>query len=109
MHTPPDLHRALPRLPGSLRVHLQDGWSGDVVNLSATGLRIRALLELPVGTPFEGELEAEDGRLIPLKGRVVWSRPADFAYAQPAEAGLLLEDVPQAYGELVAELFARGD
>ncbi len=77
------------------------------MDLSAVGMRIQSLVLLPPQTLVEGELQLEDGKTIALKGEVVWSAPPDHRNYVPAEIGLELMDVPQAYLDALASLFAE--
>jgi hypothetical protein len=98
--------RTLPRLRHSLKVVVHDGWRGEVLDLSALGLRVRCVLEMPVGALFEGELLLEDGRTLPLRGEVVWSVAPDHVAGLPGELGVRLNEVPEAYTRLLSSLFA---
>ena len=99
--------RKLPRVHRQLDFELPDGWHGEVVDLSATGLRIQCIAEIPLHTVIEGALKVKGGKTIALKGTVVWSQPAEHRAYVPAEIGLELLDAPDAYLKLVAEIFAE--
>lgn len=103
---PGDAKRTLPRVHRQLDFELPDGWRGEVIDLSATGLRIRCLAEIALGTVIDGTLRLRAGDAIRLRGAVVWSQPADHRAYEPAEIGIELQEVPDAYLELVAQLFA---
>lgn len=99
--------RRLPRLKRRLTVSVHDGWKGEVVDLSAVGLRIRTVLEIPVGQEVEGALLLDEGMAIPFKARVAWCSPPEHLAQVPAEVGLELTEVSEVYSGLVAELFAQ--
>lgn len=96
----------VPRLKASLTFHLPDGWRGEVLDLSATGLRIRSVAVIQPGLEFDGTLVLQDGKTITLPVRAVWSRPPDLAGYLPGEVGFELLEVPEAYHTAVAKLFA---
>ncbi|MGQ0503694.1 MAG: PilZ domain-containing protein [Myxococcaceae bacterium] len=102
-----DPDRKLPRLRKNLTFLLPDGWTGDVVDLSASGMRIQSLVLLPPMTELEGKLVLPDGRAIPVKADVVWSNPPDHRNFVPAETGLELIDVSSEYLAALADLFAE--
>jgi hypothetical protein len=102
-----DPERKLPRIRKQLTFLLPDGWKGEVVDLSAVGMRIQSLVLLPPQTVVEGELVLPDGERLALKGEVVWSNPPDHRNYLPAELGLELVDVPDAYLSALARLFAE--
>ena len=97
----------MPRLVTGLTFVLPDGWRGDVVDLSAAGIRVRSLVTLPPLTIVEGTLVLPDGTPVPLRAEVVWSTPPDHALAVPAEMGLELIDAPPEYLAGLAALFAE--
>lgn len=99
--------RKVPRLKRHLEVLLPDGWKGDVVDLSLTGMRIQSVVELHRLTVLEGELVLPNDRKIPIRGQVIWSTPPDHRAFIPAELGLELLEVPEEYVAAVAELFAK--
>ncbi len=99
--------RVVPRLKTSLTFHLPDGWRGEVVDLSATGLRIRCVAVLEKNLEFEGTLVLQDGKQIPLPVRVVWIRLPDHAGYLPGEVGFELLQVPNEYHSELARLFAE--
>lgn len=99
--------RKVPRLKRHLEVLLPDGWKGDVVDLSLTGMRIQSVIELHRLTVLEGELVLPNDRKIRIRGRVIWSTPPDHRAFIPAELGLELLEVPEEYVSAVAELFAK--
>ncbi|HLT29963.1 MAG TPA: PilZ domain-containing protein [Myxococcaceae bacterium] len=99
--------RSLPRLTRRLTISVHDGWKGEVVDLSAVGLRIRTVLDLPKDSQIEAALQLEGGRTIPIRARVVWVNPAQHLEKVPAELGLELSEVSEDYTRLVAELFAE--
>jgi hypothetical protein len=101
-----DFERKVPRLRASLSFLLPDGWKGEVVDLSATGIRMRSLAVLERETEVAGTLVLPDGRKIALTGMVVWTSPPNYAAYMPAEIGLQLTNVPADYLEAVADLFA---
>ncbi len=78
-----------------------------MVDLSAVGMRIQSLVLLPPQTVVEGELVLSDGATLPLRGEVVWSTPPDHVNYVPAELGLELIDVSDAYLNALARLFAE--
>jgi hypothetical protein len=92
-------------LQTALPIRLTDGWHGEVLNMSATGLRVRTVLLLHPGQPFEGVLE-HGGREIAVQGFVIWADPPEFDLDRPGEAGIALVDVSHDYFALLAELFA---
>jgi hypothetical protein len=85
---------------------LPDGWKGQVVDLSATGLRVRSVAVIPRDTELEGTLLLPGGESVPIVGTVVWSRPPDHLRSVPAEFGLQLSDVPETYFSALAQFFA---
>jgi hypothetical protein len=105
--TPPS--RVVPRLKTSLTFHLPDGWRGEVIDLSATGLRIRCVAVLEAGLQFDGALELPGGERLKLPVRVVWTRPPDHAGYVPGEVGFELIEPPVEYHQAVARLFADSD
>ncbi len=101
-----DFTRALPRLKRPLVFILPDGWRGDVVDLSATGLRLQTVAVLQPNLLIEGKLIIDESRQIPLKGTVIWTSPPDHRGFVPAELGLQLIDPPAEYLQALAQLFA---
>lgn len=85
---------------------LSDGWRGELVDASITGLRVRSLLVLGVGDPIEVTLVLGENERVDLRGRVAWVKPADFGAASAGDFGVALADAPPAYLALVRELFA---
>jgi hypothetical protein len=98
--------RQVPRLQQNLTLELPDGWKGDVVDLSAIGMRVQSVLLLPVDTELEGTLVLPDGERLVLKAIVVWATAPDHVAYVPAEMGLELRDIPERYLQAVAHLFA---
>lgn len=98
--------RSLPRLTRHLTLSVHDGWKGEVVDLSAVGMRIRTVLELPKDSEVEAALLLGENISIPIRARVVWVKAADHLAQVPAEIGLELIEISDAYSHLVAELFA---
>jgi hypothetical protein len=78
-----------------------------VLDLSATGLRIRTLAVLGQEDVLEGTLEAK-GRSAPVKAVVVWFEPGDYTIGLLPEAGLQVVDPSAEYLDLVASVFADG-
>lgn len=103
---PGEPYRIVPRLKKSLAFHLPDGWRGEVVDLSATGLRIQCVAVLEARAEINGELEFPDGASVPLNAVVVWTTANDNAGLLPSEVGLELIDPPPAYHVALAKLFA---
>jgi hypothetical protein len=99
--------RKVPRLHKSLPFILEDGWRGDVVDLSAAGMRIRSLAQLEAQSTIEGQLILGDGRSIAVRGIVTWTQAATLPGFDRAEMGLQLVDVSDEYLNAVAELFAQ--
>ncbi|MHB8872929.1 MAG: PilZ domain-containing protein [Myxococcaceae bacterium] len=86
---------------------MPDGWKGEVVDLSATGLRIQCLALLTPQSVIEGTLVIDEKTSIRLKGVVVWTSPPDHRGFVPAEFGLELTEVPEVYLRALARLFAE--
>ena len=86
---------------------LPDGWKGEVIDLSAAGMRIQSVAVLEPKTEVEGTLVLDDGVRIPLKGVVIWSTPPDHRAYVLAEIGLELQAVPESYLAALATLFAE--
>ncbi len=101
--------RVVPRLRRSLKFLLPDGWSSEVVDLSATGLRVRCLAVLQQGTEVEGKLILPDESELSLKATVVWTSPPDHSIQMLGEVGLQLVEPPPEYHRALAELFASDD
>ena len=89
------------------RMKLPDGWKGEVVDLSAVGLRVQSVALLNRGTVLTGTLVLPGGSRLVLNGRVIWSRPPDHANHAPAEIGIELVEPPELYLRSLAELFAE--
>jgi hypothetical protein len=104
---PPE--RVVPRLRRSLTFLLPDGWSSEVVDLSATGLRLRCLAVLLQGTEVDGKLVLPDGNELKLKATVVWTSPPDLSIHMLGEIGLQLIEPPPEYHRALAELFASDE
>jgi hypothetical protein len=100
-------NRQLPRLKKSLAFLLPDGWQGEVVDLSAIGMRVQSLVLLPEGTEVKGTLMLPGSSPLPIQGKVVWSQAPDHENRIPAEMGLELTSVSEPYLEAVAKLFAE--
>lgn len=78
-----------------------------MLNVSATGMRIRSKLSLSPRSVVEGRLNFGNGRIVPIKAVVVWNTPRNYELSKPAEMGLELLEVPEAYLAGLAELFAE--
>lgn len=104
-----DAQRIVPRLRRNLTFLLPDGWSGEVVDLSATGMRVRSLAMVLQNAELEGTLVLPSGDELKLKGTVVWATPPDHSIRMLGEFGLQLVDPPPEYHEALAELFASED
>jgi hypothetical protein len=76
--------------------------------MSAGGLRIRSVALLQPDAEIEGTLVLSDSTIL-LKGVVAWMIPPDHAGFIPAEIGIELSDVPEAYLSALAGLFADQD
>ena len=76
------------------------------MDLSAVGMRLKSIAVLEKGTVVEGKLLVPDEEPIPLKGEVIWLSPPDHGNFVPAEMGLELVEVPDAYLKVLARLFA---
>ena len=100
--------RQVPRLKKKLPFVLEDGWRGEVVDLSAAGLRIECLAVLAPLSTVEGTLTHE-GKPLKVRAVVIWAEPPDHASFLPAEVGLELLDTSTEYLALVATLFAEDD
>ena len=90
----------------ALTLLLPDGWKGQVVDLSATGMRVRSVAVIPRNTELEGTLILPDGEPVQIVGTVVWARPPDHLHSVPAEFGVRLNDVPDTYFSALVRLFA---
>jgi len=99
--------RTFPRLKRSLAFLLPDGWRGEVVDMSAAGLRVLSVAVLEPKSEVEGTLVLEDGDRIPLKAKVIWATPPDHKALVLAEMGLELQNVPETYLRALARLFAE--
>ena len=104
-----DAERQLPRLKQSLKILLPDGWTGEVVDLSASGLKMRSLVLLPVNTELEATLVLPGDKRIALTGRIVWANPPQYEGRAPGEYGMELDHIPQSYFDALADLFAKAD
>jgi hypothetical protein len=108
-HEPPsDPPRTAPRLKTALPIRLPDGWSGEVLNLSTTGLRLRSIAMLPIGTPVDAVIE-HPNREVALKAIVIWADPPQYDIDVAGEIGLALQEVSQDYLDLLVELFADSE
>ncbi|MGC4115453.1 MAG: PilZ domain-containing protein [Myxococcales bacterium] len=96
----------MPRLRTTLPIRLPDGWSGEVVDLSASGLRVRTMAVIPVETVIDVKIEHR-GHLIPARMTVVWAEPPNFDVGELGELGLQVAEVSEPYLQLAAELFAN--
>jgi hypothetical protein len=103
-----DCMRRVPRLePGQrLDILMRGVGPGEVMDLSIIGMRIRCSRAAPEGAGFTGELLFEDRPTIRVQGRVAWRSASAQAGWKPAEVGVELSQVPEAYAHMVAELFA---
>ncbi|HYX93034.1 MAG TPA: PilZ domain-containing protein [Myxococcaceae bacterium] len=90
----------------SLTLLLPDGWRGEIVNLSATGLRVRTLAVVPRSTDLDAAIVLPDGEQIAVRGKVVWSTPPDHLRNVAAEFGLELVDVSEKYFSMLVRFFA---
>lgn len=98
--------RIAPRLRTTLTVRLPDGWQGEVVDLSAAGMRVRTMAVIPLETVIDVKIE-HGGRLVPARMTVVWAEPPSFDVGELGEIGLELAEVSDTYLQLAAELFAN--
>jgi hypothetical protein len=98
--------RQVPRVPTTLTIRLPDGWRGEVLDLSANGLRVRTMAVLQAESTIDAAIERE-GKLIPVKATVIWAEPPNFDLGQLGEMGLQLNDVSEDYLQLVTDLFAE--
>lgn len=78
-----------------------------MLDLSATGLRIRTLAILPKHTEVEATLVLPDGQHLRLNGKVKWFSAPDHARGVQAELGLQLRDVPDAYLQALARILSE--
>jgi len=85
---------------------LPDGWKADVLDISATGMRVRTLAVLPTGLELETRLRLEDGSMMPLRAVVVWAASPEEAGPGQHEFGLELVNPSQDFLEVLAHLFA---
>jgi hypothetical protein len=99
--------RRVPRLQTSLQFLLPDGWKGEVVDLSANGLRLQCLLMLDKDSEVSGTLVFPDGKRLEIQGTVVWTADPVFEHHVPAELGIELSSVSQEYLDALASLFAE--
>ena len=102
----PDIGRRVPRLKKSLPFELPDGWAGEVVDLSAVGLKVQSVALLAEGAVVTGTLVLPGGSRLVLSGRVIWCKAPDHARHALAEIGIELVDPPELYLRSLAELFA---
>ncbi|MFN0063080.1 MAG: PilZ domain-containing protein [Myxococcaceae bacterium] len=98
--------RHIPRVRRTLSVWTREGVEGEVVDLSAVGLRVQAIAELAPTGRFEGELLLEDGRRVAVSGIVAWRSPADIPGFTAGEIGVELVEPTEEYLRVVASLFA---
>ena len=98
--------RQTPRLRTALTVRLPDGWTGEVVDLSAAGMRVRTMALIPLESVIDLTVE-HLGRHIPVRMTVIWAEPPDFHVGGLGELGLQLAEVSETYLKLAAELFAN--
>jgi hypothetical protein len=96
----------LPRLRKDLTLQLPDGWLGDVVDVSATGMRVRSGVMLPIGSEFRGTLQWPDHAPFQVGARVVWVKPREAGLI-PLEMGLEMVEPTPEYLEALAELFSE--
>ena len=97
--------RQVPRLPITLTVRLPDGWKGEVINLSANGLRIRTMALLEPEIVLDAVIE-HAGREFAVRASVIWSDPPNYELGVLGEFGLQLIEPTEQYLKLAAELFA---
>jgi len=90
----------------ALTVRLPDGWSGEVLDLSAAGMRVRTMAVIPVESVIDVKVEHR-GRLVPARMTVVWAEPPSFDLGELGELGLQVAEVSEDYLKLAAELFAN--
>jgi len=90
-----------------LAIRLPDGWRGEVLDLSANGLRVRTMAVFEPELVIEAFIERK-GRSIAVKATVIWIEPPNFDLGQLGEMGLELSDVSPEYLQLVSDLFAEG-
>lgn len=76
-----------------------------MLDLSATGMRIRTMALIPEETVLEVVLET-GGRRIAVRAAVIWSEPPSFDVGELGEMGLQLVEASEEYLQLAAELFA---
>lgn len=79
-----------------------------MVDLSATGMRVRSLVRLQRLEELDAQLVLRDGSKVAVHGRVVWTQESSDAPG-PAEFGLELSQVPEAYFTALAALFADSE
>ena len=101
-----DKKRMHPRLPTALPIHLPDGWRGEVLDLSASGMRVRTMALFEPESVIEAFIERAGKRIV-VKAIVIWMEPADFDLGQLGEMGLQLNDASEEYLQLVTDLFAE--
>jgi hypothetical protein len=89
-----------------LKLLLPDGWTGEVVDVSAIGLRVRSLAVLEVNHELDATLILPDERRLPVRGAVAWVDPP-LIEGTPGEFGLVLSNVSDDYLEALAGFFAE--
>jgi hypothetical protein len=67
---------------------------------------VRSIALLKPGTSVEATIE-HGGRTVAIKARVVWASEPQYQIGAFGEMGLALEEVPEEYTSLLAELFAE--
>jgi hypothetical protein len=97
--------RQVPRLPTTLTIRLPDGWRGEVLDLSANGLRVRTMAMFEIESIVDAVLEYNATK-IPIKATVIWMEAPKFDLGILGEMGLELMQVSPEYLQLVADLFA---
>lgn len=80
-----------------------------MVDLSATGMRVRSLVVFDIEASVETTLVLPDNRRIPLRGQVVWRNLPAFELGTPGEFGMELTEPPAEYLSALAGLFADED
>lgn len=93
----------------SLKLLLPDGWAGEVLDLSATGMRVRSLALFDIDAQVDATLVMPDERRLRVSGRVAWRTAPVFELGTPGEFGLALMDPPAEYVAALATLFADAD
>lgn len=80
------------------------GFTGD---LSGTGIFIKSSKVFPPGSDLWIEITLADGRILELKGRVVWAKrvpPSLMRFVAKSGMGVFLSDAPSEYYSIVADL-----